>query len=155
DTETVLMGGDVVDDYRKGRSSSAAKKANADFRISLARRSSRFFFSSSARRSASVVVCPGFSPLSTWAWRTQARRVSELMPSCSAVRLIAPCLVAGSASASSVIRVARALSSSEYFFGAGIGAILPWFPTLHQTRESSRRIFSVFLRNGIELENFF
>jgi hypothetical protein len=43
---------DVVDNYRCGRSSSAAKKADADFKIALARRNSRFSRSNSANRAA-------------------------------------------------------------------------------------------------------
>lgn len=47
DPELVLVCIDVVDYLVCGRSSSAAKKAEADFRIMLARRSSRFSRSSS------------------------------------------------------------------------------------------------------------
>src|SRR5699024_933110 len=64
-----------------GRSSSAAKKAEADFRMALARRSSRTSRASSARRWAWSVVVPGRSPASTSAWVTQLRSVSRLMPS--------------------------------------------------------------------------
>ena len=44
DPELLLVVGDVVDQYRGGRSSSAAKKADADFKISFARRNSAFSF---------------------------------------------------------------------------------------------------------------
>ena len=59
DPELVLVSVDVVDDYRCGRSSSAAKKAEADFRIEFARRNSRISRSSSAIRAASSVEIPG------------------------------------------------------------------------------------------------
>ena len=66
DSEFVLVLVDIRADYFEGRSSSAAKKAEADFRIWLARRSSRFSFSRSLMRWASAVVVPGRSPASTW-----------------------------------------------------------------------------------------
>jgi hypothetical protein len=63
--------------YLGGRgSSSRAKKAVADFKISLARRSSRFSRSSSLSRSRSSLVNPGRCPASTSAARTQTRNVS-------------------------------------------------------------------------------
>ena len=71
---------DVVDHRLCGRSSSAAKKAEADFKMALARRSSKFSRSSCLIRSASSVVVPGRSPRSTSARRTQLRRVSGLTP---------------------------------------------------------------------------
>ncbi|OLL70020.1 hypothetical protein Ae150APs1_6158 [Pseudonocardia sp. Ae150A_Ps1] len=52
DPELVPVLVDVVGDYRCGRSSSAAKKAEADLRMMLARRSSRVSRSSSASRAA-------------------------------------------------------------------------------------------------------
>jgi hypothetical protein len=55
--ELVLV--DEGDDQREGRSSSAAKKADALFKIALARRSSRTSRSNSASRVASSVVVPG------------------------------------------------------------------------------------------------
>ncbi len=54
-----LVAVDEGDDQREGRSSSAAKKADALFRIAFARRSSRTSRSSSASRVASSVVVPG------------------------------------------------------------------------------------------------
>ena len=65
DSELVFALVDEGDDYFEGRSSSAAKKADADFRIWYARRSSRFSFSRSLIRWASAVVVPGRSPAST------------------------------------------------------------------------------------------
>jgi hypothetical protein len=56
---------DVVDQRGEGRSSSAAKKAEAVFRIAFARRSSRFSRSSSTSRARSSVVSPGALPVST------------------------------------------------------------------------------------------
>jgi len=67
-----LVGVDVVDDHLSLRSSSAAaKNAEAVFRISLARRSSRFSRSSSAMRFASSVVVPGRTPPGTASTRNQ------------------------------------------------------------------------------------
>jgi hypothetical protein len=65
DSEHVLVPLDVVDDQREGRSSSAAKKAEADLKIEFARRSSRFSRSSSAIRCPSLVVVPNRDPAST------------------------------------------------------------------------------------------
>ncbi|MDS1116653.1 hypothetical protein RD149_23170, partial [Gordonia westfalica] len=53
------MSGDELHDQRCGRSISAAKKADACFKMVFARRSSRFSRSSCAIRSASLVVVPG------------------------------------------------------------------------------------------------
>jgi hypothetical protein len=50
---------DELDNHRCGRSSSAAKKADALFKIAFARRTSRFSRSSSANRCPSSVVVPG------------------------------------------------------------------------------------------------
>ena len=74
----------LVDDYGRTitsvwrSSSAAAKKADAVFKISFARRSSRFSRSSSAIRCASSVVVPGRLPSSTSACRTQTRNVSGM-----------------------------------------------------------------------------
>jgi len=59
DSKHVLVPLDVVDDQRQGRSSSAAKKAEAVRKIAFARRSSLFSRSSSLTRTASPVVIPG------------------------------------------------------------------------------------------------
>src|SRR4051794_7824039 len=135
--ELVLI--DVGDDQREGRSSSAAKKADALFKIAFARRSSRFSRSRSASRVASSVVVPGRWPWSTSAWRTQLRSVSALMPSCCPIRFNAPVRVAGSRRASTAIRVARSRSSSGYFLGAAMTLILTWIESLHQTRGGTMR----------------
>ena len=58
DPEDVTVSVDVARHRFAGRSSSAAKKAEADLRISLARRSSRFSRSSSLMRWASSLVVP-------------------------------------------------------------------------------------------------
>ncbi len=85
DLEPVLLGVDVVDDQRCGRSSSGAKKGDALVTIPLARSSSRL--SAGARRSA-----PHRSysrrrwPSSISAYTTQPRNVSGLIPSCSPIR---------------------------------------------------------------------
>src|SRR5699024_321227 len=137
DAELMLVLVDERHDQRCGRSSSAAKKAEADFRIAFARRSSCTSFSSSASRSASLVVVPGRWPSSISACTTQFLRVSGLIPSCSPTRRNAPDLVAGSRRASTAILVALSRSSSGYFLGAAMLLILPWIQSLHQTRGDS------------------
>ena len=61
---------DERDHHASGRSSSAAKKADADFKIALARRNSRFSDSNSPIRARSDVVVPAAVPSSMSAWRT-------------------------------------------------------------------------------------
>ncbi len=73
-------------DYRGGRgSSSRAKKAEAAFNISFARRSSKFSFSSSFIRARSSVVSPGRCPALVSARRTHIRSVSWLIASFAAI----------------------------------------------------------------------
>ena len=79
DPELLAVCRDVAD-YLAGRSSSAAKKADADFKMAFARRSSRSSFSNSAIRPLSSVVTPGRAPTSISACRTQFRRVCSPMP---------------------------------------------------------------------------
>src|SRR5690606_4095683 len=130
--DVVAVGVDVGHYLLVGRSSSAAKKAAEVFKMWFARRSSRFSCSSLAIRSASAVVVPGRTPSSISACRTQPRRVSGCMPSCSATRWIAPCFVAGSCRSSTAILVARSRNSSGYFLGAAMTLIL------HGLRASTR-----------------
>jgi hypothetical protein len=59
DSVLLLVLVDVVDQRVEGRSSSAAKKAEALFKIAFARRSSRTSRSSSLIRARSSVVVPG------------------------------------------------------------------------------------------------
>jgi DNA-binding CsgD family transcriptional regulator len=127
---------DVVDDQREGRSSSAAKKADADRKIAFARRSSRLSRSNCMIFSASLVLVPGRSPASTSACVTQPRSVSALIPNCSPIRTHALGRLAGSLRASNVNLIARSRSSSGYFRGA---AILdpPWLDGPHQTRHET------------------
>src|SRR5690606_39419347 len=67
--------------FFSSRSSAAwAKKALADFRISLARRNSRFSFSSALRRSRSSVVTPGRAPRSISARLIQSNNVVGVQP---------------------------------------------------------------------------
>ncbi|RZL21006.1 MAG: hypothetical protein EOP31_30115 [Rhodococcus sp. (in: high G+C Gram-positive bacteria)] len=94
------------------RSSSAAKKTDADFRISLARLSSRF----SARRlriSAAIsLVTPGRSPASVCALRIQLSSVCAVpMLSLSATDSIAAHSDGYSYWTSATIRTARSRSS--------------------------------------------
>src|SRR6266516_2059088 len=73
----------------KRGSSSRAKKAEAAFRISLARRSSRFSRSSSRSRCRSSLVRPGRWCWSTWCRRSHNRSASWPMPSLLAIEVIA------------------------------------------------------------------
>ncbi|MFJ9760568.1 hypothetical protein [Streptomyces sp. NPDC101149] len=72
--ELLLVLVDVGDLHRNGRSSSAEKRADADFRIAFARRSSLTSRSSSATRAASVLVVPGRLLSSVSACLTQLRQ---------------------------------------------------------------------------------
>src|SRR5699024_4955269 len=138
DSEFVLMLVDELDDYFEGRSSSAAKTAEADFKIWLARRSSRFSFSRSLIRWASAVVVPGRSPVSTWSWLTQDRNVSGFTPSWSPIRRKIPRRAPGSASrASRTMRTALSRSSRGYFFWGMTGKSFPWLHCLHYSRGES------------------
>src|SRR5690606_1247940 len=120
----VAMGVEVGHYLMVGRSSSAAKKAAEVFRMWFARRSSRTPCSRLAIRCAAALVVPARTPPSISACRTQLRRVSGCIPSCSATRAIAPCFVAGSCRSSTAIRVARSRNSSGYFLGAAMTLIL-------------------------------
>ena len=79
DPEAIPVSVDVGDYLGCRRSSSAPKKAAADFRISLARRSSLTSRSSSLILVRSSVVSPGRLPASISARRTQWRSVSWLI----------------------------------------------------------------------------
>jgi hypothetical protein len=76
-----------------GRSSSAAKKADADFKISFARRSSAFSRFNRLISACSSLDRPGRSPASISAWRTHLRSVSvDPMPSfCATAAIAAHC----------------------------------------------------------------
>jgi transposase InsO family protein len=83
---------DVGDHLVGRRSSSAAKKAEALLRISLARRSSLTSRSGRFISSRSVVVRPGRRPWSRSTWRTQERSVSADMPNLpDTERIVAHC----------------------------------------------------------------
>src|SRR5690348_15160083 len=90
DSEHLPVGVDERYERFDGRSSSAAKKAEAALRISFARRSSAFSAFSRLISAASSEVTPGRWPVSTSALRTQVRTVSaEPMPSLTATAFIA------------------------------------------------------------------
>ena len=85
-----LMLTDEANDQCCGRSSSAAKKADAVFRIALARLSSAFSRLSLLSSADSSVDTPGREPPSISAWRTHLRTVSAVpTPSSRATSLIA------------------------------------------------------------------
>ena len=113
---TVLV--DEVDKNPRGRSSSAAKKADADFKISFARRSSAFSFFSSRISASSSLVFPGRCPPSISARRTHLRRVSgEPIPSLSAIERIASNSEGYSAFDSATSRTARSRNSMRILRG--------------------------------------
>jgi len=89
DPKPVLVTVDVGDHLAGRRSSSAPKKAAADFRISLARRNSLTSRSSVFSRSRSPVVSPGRRPSSVSARRTHLRSVSAETPNLYAIEVIA------------------------------------------------------------------
>src|SRR5581483_3484710 len=95
-------------------SSSRAKKAEAAFNISLARRSSRFSRSSSRIRSRSALLTPGRRPPSTSARRTHLRSVSGVIPNLPASDEIAAHSDGYSFRCSTTIRTARSRSSCGY-----------------------------------------
>ena len=134
DTVLLPLGVDELNLHRDGRSSSAAKKDAADFRIWFARRSSRTSRSNSAILAASADVVPGRTPSSVSACFTHVRNASGCTPSWSAIRRIAPLLDAGSRLASTARRVARSRNSSGYFRGAAMTPNPPGVRCLHQTR---------------------
>ena len=80
---------DEPDHLVVGRSSSAAKNADAAFRISFARRSSAFSFFSRLISALSSEVTPGRAPESTSDWRRHLRSVSVPTPSREATWRIA------------------------------------------------------------------
>lgn len=87
-TTTMLC--DAADNHRCGRSSSAAKNPDADFKIALARFNSAFSRRNRVISSDSVVVTRGRCSASTCARRTHERTVSTLVtPSNSATAVIA------------------------------------------------------------------
>lgn len=82
DPESRLVLLDELNDQRSGRSSSAAKKIDAAFKISLARFNSRFSARSRRFSADSSLVTPGRTPESTCAFRIQFCKVcAEPIPS--------------------------------------------------------------------------
>src|SRR4029453_7827250 len=108
---------DVSDHLLGRRSSSAPKKAAADFRISFARRSSRFSRSSVLSRSRSSLVIPGRSPSSVSALRTHLRSVSAETPNLCAIEVIAAHCEGCSSWWSNTSLTARSRNSRGYLPG--------------------------------------
>src|ERR1700738_1964564 len=110
-----LMISDEPGDQCCGRSSSAAKKADAVFKIELALRNSAFSRFNRLSSADSSVVVPAREPESTWAWRTHLRTVSaQPTPSRRATSLIAAHSEPCSSLISATIRTARSRSSGGY-----------------------------------------
>ena len=128
DPEPVPVGIDEGDHLVGRRSSSAPKKAAADFRISLARRSSRFSRSSVFSRSPSSLVSPTREPSSTSARRTQLRSVSCEMPNLAAIEQIAAHCEGCSPWCSNTMRTARSRNSRGYL------PCLVMAPTSHESK---------------------
>ena len=86
--EALAVGVDEAGHFGSRGSSSRTKKTDAAFRISLARRNSRFSRSSCRSRSRSPVVSPARAPPSTSARRTHVRNVSAIIPNFEAIDVI-------------------------------------------------------------------
>src|SRR5262249_22114350 len=112
DPEPGLVLADKAHERCCGRSSSAAKKADAALRISLARRSSRTSARSLRTSADSSLLTPGRWPASTSAWRYHLRSVSaDPMPSRLATAQMAGQSDEYSGRTSATIRTARSRSS--------------------------------------------
>jgi hypothetical protein len=124
DPEAIAMRVDEAHLFGRVGSSSVAK-ALAAFRISFARRSSRFSRSSSFRRSRSAMVSRSLRrPASASAARTQRRSVSRCTP-----RSRAMCAIGRPDSNTS--RTPRSRSSGGYLRGAGNDGASPLPSTDH------------------------
>src|ERR1700752_5166695 len=110
-----LMIGDEPGDQCCGRSSSAAKKADAVFKIELALRNSAFSRFNRLSSADSSVVVPAREPESTWACGTHLRTVSaKPAPGRRATSLVAAPSEPCSSLISATIRTARSRSSGGY-----------------------------------------
>jgi hypothetical protein len=127
DPEPVLVGVNVGEHLGGRRSSSAPKKAAADFTISVARRTSRFSRSSVFSGSRSWLVSPGRSPWSVSARRTHLPSVSAETPNLGAIEQIAAHGEGCSSWCSSTSRTARSRSAGGYLPG------LVMAPTSHES----------------------
>src|SRR4051794_28514668 len=124
DAEPLPVIVDVGDDYRSRRSSSAwAKKADAVFRISFARRSSAFSFFRRAFSSASDNPEGSTGRSAFSAASTQFRSVAGLMPSSSPTLRRAASLGSPSRTRSAYMRTARSRVSASNFRGADTGPV--------------------------------
>ncbi len=113
DRDPVGVGNDELHEDLAGRSSSAAKKPAAAFRISFARRSSRFPLRSLRTSAESRSPGAGRVPVSTSARQTHLRTASVLpTPSFVATDRIASHSGTCSARTSATIRTARSRSSA-------------------------------------------
>ena len=81
DPELTSVDVNEVHHHLCGRSSSAARKADAERRIAFARRDSRTSCSNALIFARSSLAAPGTAPWSMSAWRTQARAGSTPLPS--------------------------------------------------------------------------
>lgn len=89
DRELIAISVDERRSFRQGGASSAAKNADADFKISLARGNSRFSRLSRRISVCSELVIPGRSPASIWGLRRHRRTDSCTTPSLLATDLMA------------------------------------------------------------------
>lgn len=118
DPELIAIGIDIGEQFVAGRSSSAAKNADAVFKISLALRKSATSRLSLRISACSELVVPGRSPASTWALRRHRRT-----DSCATPILLATDLMASNSEISEVSivvstnRSARWRNSGEYCRG--------------------------------------
>ena len=111
---TVLV--DVAAHFGRSGSSSLAKNTYADFKISFARRNSKFSWRNRLISSrSSLVGRSGLRPASASAWRTHFPSVSEWIPRSAATCAIGRPL-------SSAKRTPRSSNSSGYFLGLDMTA---------------------------------
>src|SRR5207248_1976089 len=137
DPEPVLVFRD--ERYERGSrgSSSLAKKADAAFKISFARRSSAFSRRSRFTSSDSSLDVPARVPASTSAARTHLRNVSLDTFTFAAIDTIASHCDPYSPTCSNTNATARSRSSGEYFDFRAMNNILTHTRSLHQTRGGS------------------
>lgn len=117
DPELVFVLIDEINNYFEGRSSSAAKKVAAFFKISLARLASATSARSRLFSASKSTDCSGRAAPPVLCLRTQVRSVSLLRRSSLATLVMAPLEVSGFDWAWSTSSIARVFSSSVYLIG--------------------------------------
>jgi hypothetical protein len=133
DAKAAAMPIDIAAHFVRSASSSFAKNTLADFKISLARRSSKFSLHS--RRSSArspLLGRSGRAPLSASARRTLLRNVSGCMPRSAAICAIGRSL-------SNANRTPRCTSSARYFLGPPMTQQNPFLPGQHPRNQDTAK----------------